>query len=497
MQQITEQQILALAPNPAAGANGKKISQKGGFVRLEKSADDTFFLGECQGSGKSNYITTADFVEPDAPVFRCSCPSRQFPCKHSLALLYEIMAGKSFKDCEIPEDILKKREKKRLKEEKAAQAENPASQTDKGDDTTSKPEGKSVSAAKSAKSGAAARTRQRKKQLEGLALTEKMVRELLDAGLGTMGGATLSTYKELSKQLGDYYLPGPQRLLNRLILEIEAFQEDQREVHYEKALAVLEKLWALVKKSTAYLQEKLENKEEELDASPLYEELGGVWKLSELEALGSSRKDAHLLQLAFWVEYEEARREYIDIGCWLDMDTGEICLSCNYRPVKALKYVKQEDSLFGAVSISSMQIYPGEGTRRVRWEHGTVAEVTKEQLATVRTFAAESVAAEAKAAKNYLKNAMSAPVLYRLIAFEQIGRIGETPVLADKNGATIYLGDCPDKEPTLQRLRLLTDRKLLENQVLLGGFYYDAVSKRLLFWPLSIVTEEGIVRLLY
>ena len=44
MQQITEQQILALAPNPAAGANGKKISQKGGFVRLEKSADDTFFL---------------------------------------------------------------------------------------------------------------------------------------------------------------------------------------------------------------------------------------------------------------------------------------------------------------------------------------------------------------------------------------------------------------------------------------------------------------------
>ncbi len=436
-------------------------------------------------------------MEPDAPVFRCSCPSRQFPCKHSLALLYEIMAGKSFKDCEIPEDILKKREKKRLKEEKAAQAENPASQTDKGDDTTSKPEGKSVSAAKSAKSGAAARTRKRKKQLEGLALTEKMVRELLDAGLGTMGGATLSTYKELSKQLGDYYLPGPQRLLNRLILEIEAFQEDQREVHYEKALAVLEKLWALVKKSTAYLQEKLENKEEELDASPLYEELGGVWKLSELEALGSSRKDAHLLQLAFWVEYEEARREYIDIGCWLDMDTGEICLSCNYRPVKALKYVKQEDSLFGAVSISSMQIYPGEGTRRVRWEHGTVAEVTKEQLATVRTFAAESVAAEAKAAKNYLKNAMSAPVLYRLIAFEQIGRIGETPVLADKNGATIYLGDCPDKEPTLQRLHLLTDRKLLENQVLLGGFYYDAVSKRLLFWPLSIVTEEGIVRLLY
>lgn len=488
MQQITEQQILALAPNPAAGANGKKISQKGGFVRREKSTDDTFYLGECQGSGKSNYITTADFAGQDVPVCRCSCPSRQFPCKHSLALLYEIMAGKPFTDCEIPEDILKKREKKRLKEEKAVQGE-----TNKGASPTDKAE---AGAAKSAKSGAA-RTRKRKKQLEGLALTEKMVRELLNAGLGTMGGTVLSTYKELSKQLGDYYLPGPQRLLNRLILEIEAFQADQKEVHYEKALAVLEKLWALVKKSAIYLQEKLENKEEELDSSPLYEELGGVWKLSELEALGSSRKNVCLVQLAFWVEYDEARREYIDTGCWLDMETGEICLSCNYRPVKALKYVKQEDSLFGAVNISSMQIYPGEGTRRVRWEQGIAMEVTKEQLAKVRAFAAESVAVEAKAAKNYLKNAMSASVLYRLIAFEQIGRIGETPVLVDKNGVTIYLGDCPDKEPTLERLRMLTDRKLLGNQVLLGGFHYDAVSRRLLFWPLSIVTEEGIVRLLY
>lgn len=486
MRQITEQQILALAPNPAAGANGKKISQKGGFVRLEKAADDTFFLGECQGSGKSNYITTADFIEPDAPVFRCSCPSRQFPCKHSLALLYEIMAGKPFKDCEIPEDILKKREKKRLKDEKAEAADSAAASGKEG-----------ASAAKPVRTGGAARTRKRKKQLEGLALTEKMVRELLTAGLGTMGGTVLSSYKELSKQLGDYYLPGPQRLLNRLILEIEAFQKDQDEAHYDRALEALKKLWALVKKSTAYLQEKLDGKEEDLDASPLYEELGGVWKLSELDALGCSRQDVCLVQLAFWVEYDEARREYIDIGCWMDTGTGEICLSCNYRPIKALKYVKQEDSLFGAVHISSMQIYPEEGTRRVRWEHGTVTEVTKEQLAAVGAFAAESVAAEAKAAKNYLKNAMSAPVLYRLIAFAQIGLIEEKPVLKDKNGDTIYLGDCPDKEPSLERLRLLTDARLLENQALLGGFYYDAALRRVLFWPISIVTGEGIVRLLY
>ena len=96
MREITEQQILALAPNAAAASNGKKISQKGGFVKLERTEDDTLYMGECTGSGKSNYITSADYIDENNPVFRCSCPSRQFPCKHSLALLYEMLAKKEF-----------------------------------------------------------------------------------------------------------------------------------------------------------------------------------------------------------------------------------------------------------------------------------------------------------------------------------------------------------------------------------------------------------------
>ncbi|MBI3230628.1 MAG: SWIM zinc finger family protein [Burkholderiales bacterium] len=40
--------------------------------------------GLCQGSGKDPYRTQVDLSEP---AFRCSCPSRKFPCKHGLALL--------------------------------------------------------------------------------------------------------------------------------------------------------------------------------------------------------------------------------------------------------------------------------------------------------------------------------------------------------------------------------------------------------------------------
>ena len=121
MRQITEQQITAYAANLTAAANGKKISQKGGFLRLEASPDDTFFLGECTGSGAQNYITSVDFLDPAQPVFRCTCPSRQIPCKHNLALLYEMMSGKPFAIRAIPEDIQQRRQKKEAKAAKAAE----------------------------------------------------------------------------------------------------------------------------------------------------------------------------------------------------------------------------------------------------------------------------------------------------------------------------------------------------------------------------------------
>ena len=499
MQQITEQQILALAPNPAAAANGKKISLKGGFVKLEASADGTFYLGECQGSGKSNYITPADYIAPDAPVFRCTCPSRQFPCKHSLALLYEMLHGKKFAACDIPEDILKKREKKLARAAKAEEKENASHEgaAAGGEESVSGQEESGIAAKKKASgAGKAARTRKWKKQLEGLELTQKLVRELLDAGLGTMGGTALKTYRDLARQLGDYYLPGPQRLLNRLVLEIEGFQKDQREEHYDNALDVLEKLWTLVKKSKTYLQDRLDGKEDS-QASPLYEELGGIWKLSELIAAGCCRSKVQLVQLAFWVEYDEARKEYIDTGCWVDPVTGEVSLTFNYRPLKALKYVKQEDSFFGTMELETMCQYPGDGNCRVRWEHGIAREMTRQDLEQIRTLAPRSVAAEAKTAKNLLKNAMEEPVLYRLLAYEQIGQGENGLVLKDGQGGTILLGDYPGRETTTERLKSLPDGRLLLGQVLLGGFYYDRGTRRLLFWPLSIVTAEGVVRLAY
>lgn len=476
MRQITEQQILALAPNPAAASNGRKISQKGGFVRLERAEDDSFYLGECTGSGKSNYITTADYVDPDQPVFRCTCPSHQFPCKHSLALLYEMMAGKPFSPCAIPEDILQKRAKKQAKAEKSAGSDTPAAPP---------------------KINKAARTKKLKKQLEGLDLTAKLVGDLLNTGLGAMGGTALATYRQLSKQLGDYYLPGPQRLLNRLILEIAAFQKDGEDLHYEKAVDVLERLRALTKKARQYLSDKLERGEVEQDDNLLYEELGGVWKLSELEGLGLVKHNARLAQLSFWVSFDEARGEYVDTGCWADVETGAVCLTQNYRPVKALKYVRQDDSVFEAATVPTACYYPGEGNRRARWEHATYSPLTPEELQKLAAAAAPTLAPAVKEAKNLLKNTLADPSYLALLRFERIGRAEDGLALVDEEGGSILLGDMPGMEATVLRLPMLPDPALLERQTLLGAFFYDGTQRRLKLQPLSILTPDQVVRLLY
>lgn len=490
MKNVTEQLILSLAPNSAAAANGKKISKSGGFQKLYRSADDTLYMGECKGSGKNPYITSADYIDPDHPVFRCSCPSRQFPCKHSLGLLYEMMSDKKFDICEIPEDIQRKRGKIAAK---SAPAKAPEDMTP---EELEKAEKKKASAEKSAKS---AKKKKLQKQLEGLDLVEKAVKDLVTAGLGTMGGASLPTYQNLSKQLGDYYLNGPQRLFNRLMIEITEFQKDNLEIHYDNAIDTIEKLYSLIKKSREYINTKIESDDVANDDTILYEELGGNWKLSELEALGKCKKNAHMAQLSFWVTFDEARKEYIDTGAWCDLDDGNIYLTKNFRPLKSLKYVKAEDTVFGAADIPSMAIYPGEINPRVRWDGASIRELCSGDYDKIRSLAAPSICAEIKSIKNKLQNAMASPILYKLVAFSKIGKCGDGIVLKTKSGDTMLLENFPELEATVERLEILPNAKLAENGVMLCGFWYNGEKRRISAQPLCIIpdSENSVVRLLY
>lgn len=489
MKNITEQQILSLAPNAAAAANGKKISSGGGFVKLCKSADDTFFMGECKGSGKNPYITSADYIDPEKPVYRCSCPSRQFPCKHSLALMYEMLNDNPFEPCEIPEDILKKRSKIAAKNAPETAPEELAPEE------REKLEKKKASAAKTALN---AKRKKLQKQLDGLELCQKALSELLAAGLGTMGGTSLSSYRDISKQLGDYYLNGPQRLFNKLILEIEAFAKDGSESHCDNAVDIIEKLNTLIKKSRLYINEKLESGNIAPDDNVLYEELGETWKISELEAIGKCGKNMRLAQLAFWVDYDEAGKEYTDTGAWLNLSDGRIYLTKNYRPLKSLKYIKADDTVFGAADVTSAAIYPGEGNVRIRWDSALVNGLTDGDFEKIRSLASPSVVKDEKEIKNLLKNSLHNPIFFKLVGFKEIGRINGEFALRQSEGNTLILKDFPELEGTVGRLEILP-RGVTENGVMLCGFFYDREKRRFCAQPVSIVSnsENTIVRLLY
>ena len=168
-----------------------------------------------------------------------------------------------------------------------------------------------------------------------------------------------------------------------------------------------------------------------------------------------------------------------------------------YGTIKPLKYVKQDDTVFGVAHTSSAVCYPGQGNVRIRWNSAQIRPVEQEDVAKLRSMAVTGLAAETKNIKNILKNALTQPVLIRLISFQTIGKSGEQYVLKNEGGETIVLGNVPGMEETTNRIGLLPDGNLLKNQVLVGAFYYDAKERRLKLQPLSILTNTDVVRLLY
>ena len=97
---IDDAYVDAAAPNADAARNGRGLVLKGKLSNLHVSDDGALIFGECQGSGKEPYRVSCDFARPDQPTHRCSCPSRQLPCKHCLGLMYAYAQGKTFTPAE-------------------------------------------------------------------------------------------------------------------------------------------------------------------------------------------------------------------------------------------------------------------------------------------------------------------------------------------------------------------------------------------------------------
>lgn len=479
MQSIDEDFIQAAAPNAEAAKNGRGLVLKSKFIGLHYSPDETLLFGYCQGSGKTPYLCSADFAAPDQPVYRCTCPSRQFPCKHALGLLYARVDGKKFSAAPPPEEILAKREKAVARVEK-----------------------KKVDAEKPRQVNKSALAKKIKAQLEGIGFLEKLTQDLVRLGIGNMNAKTAHEIEEQAKQLGNAYLPGAQAALRSYTKLFSSDDGDElsaarREAIYGEALDRLGRLNALIGKGRAYLQRRLDDPElaPETD-SGIAAWLGHAWQLRELKEAGLVEANVELVQLAFNTHDDTARSEYVDTGVWMQLNNGRIHLTQTFRPYKATKYVKSDDSFFQVAQVAELCIYPGGVNPRVRWEGMTSRPLAPADLATIRRHGRDDHAAAVKEVKATLKEPLADKHPIFALNYRRIGAVGKDYVVEDANGGRLVITDAGmTEEPRSSYLLSLLPRDLLENQTLIARFRHDLDTRQLRVKPLSLVTAGGVIRL--
>ena len=480
---LDEGAIDAAAPNAEAARNGRVLVVKGKFLSLSIDADETVIFGECQGSGKTPYRSSCDFQRPESPTHRCTCPSRQFPCKHCVGLMYAfVLKRASFKTAAVPDDLTEKRGKL-------------AARTEKKKEESAKP--------KTVNKGALAKKIQA--QLDGLDLLEKLTLNLTRIGIGNMNAKTAREIEEKARQLGDAYLPGAQAALHRytkmFVSEDGAFDPavpaPHREAVFSDALDQLSRLHGLVKQGRAYFQRRLDDPElkPEIDTG-IAAWLGHAWQLAELKAAGLVQADAELIQLAFNSHDDVARQEYVDTGIWMNLGTGRIQLTQNYRPYKAAKYIRSDDSFFLIAAVPELCVYPGSVNPRIRWDAMTPRPVGPEDLQRVRGHARPDFASVIKEVKTNLKGPLADKQPIYALRFRRIGQIESTFVVEDERGERLTMTDAGmTEEPASCHLLQLLSPGLFQDQILVARFRHDLDTRKLQIKPLSIVTDSSVIRL--
>jgi hypothetical protein len=196
----TADSVRALAPDDASFKAARGLCAVRQWPLLGRNEDAVW--GECQGSGSKPYQTQVD-LRADAPSFRCSCPSRKFPCKHGLALLLlGVEQAAAFQGSEPPawvSEWLNARAERN--EKKAAKAAEPASEPDLQ---------------------ARAKREQKRHQriAQAAADLQRWLADLLDRGLGSMNSNHRGDVEAMAARMVDAQAPGLAARLRELALEI-------------------------------------------------------------------------------------------------------------------------------------------------------------------------------------------------------------------------------------------------------------------------------------
>jgi hypothetical protein len=472
---LTEEFVHGLAPDEATFQRAQEIARAKRFQNLGVSADGTWLFGDCQGSAKEPYATSADFHEANAPVLRSSSPSRKFPDKYSLALLLTYLNDPgSFGTREAGEDLLIKREKKIVLDEK-----------------------KKSGSAVPRKMNKAATEKKVAAQREGLDLLEKLLVDLVAAGQW-FEPSRLEKIDRQSKQLSDAYLPAPMYGLRKLTLiaKQKDLNEDERMAY---ATDLVGSLWATVQKGRAYLDQKLQAGESQADADAVIEDvLGKTWQLAELREKGYFQTNLSLFELAFERIDDESRQQRVEISNLLDLSNGAIHQSTAYRPFKGLNQIPEQTSYTTPLTVAEAAIYPGFINRRIRWEKGIeqlIENPPASQLADVYKMANPDFKSALDAFRGQLKHALAPREAVFFLRCKRIGKIGERVIIEDADGTRIEMKDRRKDYSNAANLIRAAGMMNKDRPALLVRLFVLPVPNAIVALPLAALTAKHHLRL--
>lgn len=195
MPAFSEDQVIALAPDESSARSGRDLANPRKWVSF--GAAQNAIWGECQGSGSSPYQTS---IDTSIPAFKCSCPSRKFPCKHGLGLLLLFARdAASFAHKEIP-DWTQEWIQGRLERQEKKEKKKELGQSDKAADPVARTK----------------RQAERKAKVEaGIFEFRLWLQDRIRQGLSGMESQSYQFWETAAARLTDAQAPGLARMLRQ------------------------------------------------------------------------------------------------------------------------------------------------------------------------------------------------------------------------------------------------------------------------------------------
>ncbi len=432
----TTEQATSLAPDPAALKTAQGLTSTRKWTVLGR--DDDFLWGLAQGSGAQPYQVQIDLGEP---AFKCSCPSRKFPCKHGLGLLL-LFAGQAsaLPAAPRPEWVVEWATKRAQK--------------------ATKQETKAAESALATPDPAAQAKRREKREANiaaGVAFLDGWLRDLARQGLAAAAPAGYGFWDGAARRLIDAQAPGLARRVRALGNSVGG--NSRTEV---QAIAELGRLYLLAA------------------ASRRRAELPPPWQ-EEIDA-----------QLGWTVEQDEVRQREGVAGTWFVgahtlreeekiLTRATYLFSTDGRVGKLLEFSPTSHPSLASLALGrwvegELAFYPGVQNRRALWKtppHDTV-EGTLEFLPSCEAVLA---AHAATVAANPLAEA--SPVTVQLTPL----RSGDRWWLRDDTGAALPV---VDSFSLGWELHACAGGRAIRLVGLWDGFALA---------PLTALTEDGLVQL--